>query len=941
MVRVVRIVGVIAAKDAEGSVGATVEAVRGLDEVDDVLVVDDGSVDATAAEARAAGATVLRLPNNVGKGAAVLAGVQACPDADVFLLIDADVGATAAAADRLLGPLLADEADLVVGVLPSGATGGLGTVRRLAAAGIQRAGGGRLRAPLSGQRAVRAPLLRDLAGVERFGLEVGMTIDAVRDGARLLEVEVAMSHRRTGRSLAGFLHRGRQGRDIVRSLWPRLTSARARVNGLVVVSSILVAGLLWSGSSQIDASTPPREGVERVVLVGVPHLALDDLGRGTMPTLDSLALTGAAAATNVRTLSPHPASSEAYASLGAGARVATAPVYGSLAFPLADGRIGVPFMPTARRSPGRYVSSRPGALGQALHDAGLTTAVVGNADTAGTGGEPASYRPAALAVADNAGIVSGGIVEPDDLVVADPAEPYGVKADVGRYVSATRHALRQADLVVVDLGDMNRAAWQAHDPARVGTPAEDAATRRRALRRVDDYLARLVPELDRSTLLLVVGVRPPIGQWELTPTVAYGAGVLPGGSLYSPATKRRNLVTLTDIAPTILSALHIEVPTGMVGSPLRYRHTPFDLPGSTHLNDLAASRERVYKPMALTFILAQVGFYADALLCLGRRGGRRWLRFGVLVFAAWPLATFAERGVPGIERFGAWRQLIVWILAAVITAIASRARRHPLAPLSWIAGATVATLIVDVASGARLQMASVLGYSPHTAGRYVGFGNTAFAVLAACAAILAATHVAYAPRQREAVVTAGALLSLVLIADVWPTLGADVGGILTMVPVFGLLLLALAGRRLSWRTIGLAGAATAVVLAAITALDLTRPPASRTHLGRFVASGDLATTIQRKWAMNMHLFGHTLWTWMVPLTVAVVVYLLVVNRGWQRLLPQGSPLRAGAIATVAAGLLGWLVNDSGVVVAALVFVFVGPYLVLLTLDERRELLPPI
>jgi hypothetical protein len=156
-----------------------------------------------------------------------------------------------------------------------------------------------------------------------------------------------------------------------------------------------------------------------------------------------------------------------------------------------------------------------------------------------------------------------------------------------------------------------------------------------------------------------------------------------------------------------------------------------------------------------------------------------------------------------------------------------------------------------------------------------------------------------------------------------------------LVPVFGLLLLALAGHRLSWRSTAIAGVATAAALAVLTTLDLMRPPASRTHLGRSVAGGDVATTIQRKWAMNMHLFGHTLWTWMVPLTVAIVVVLLVVHQGWQRLLPKGSPLRAGAVATVAAGLLGWLVNDSGVVVAALVFVFVGPYLLMLALDEAQ------
>jgi hypothetical protein len=163
-----------------------------------------------------------------------------------------------------------------------------------------------------------------------------------------------------------------------------------------------------------------------------------------------------------------------------------------------------------------------------------------------------------------------------------------------------------------------------------------------------------------------------------------------------------------------------------------------------------------------------------------------------------------------------------------------------------------------------------------------------------------------------------------------------------------LLMVALAGRTVSWRTIALFAGATALVLAMVATVDLLRPPDARSHLGRFVAGafagdGTFLTTIERKWSTNVRLFGRTVWTWMVPVTAAFLLYLLLVARGWQRLLPRGSALRAGVVGIVIAGLLGWLVNDSGVVVAALVFVFVGPYLTLLALGhavERPELLAP-
>src|SRR4051794_40888530 len=224
------VVAIVPAKDRADSVAATIAALRDLEQVARVLVVDDGSTDDTTGAARLAGADVLRLPANRGKGGAVTAAIDAAPDADVYLLVDADVGATDAATDALLGPVLDDRADMTVGVLPSaGGRGGFGSVKRLAASGIRRAAGFVPAAPLSGQRAVRGSLLRSLDLADRLGWERALTIAGVRAGARVLEVPVAMEHRHTGRRLAGFRHRGGQGADIVRALWPRLTTSAQRV----------------------------------------------------------------------------------------------------------------------------------------------------------------------------------------------------------------------------------------------------------------------------------------------------------------------------------------------------------------------------------------------------------------------------------------------------------------------------------------------------------------------------------------------------------------------------------------------------------------------------------------------------------------------------------------------------------------------------------------
>src|SRR5690606_24520188 len=158
------------------------------------------STDETAAVAEGLGCRVVRLVRNRGKGKALTAGVRAAKG-DVLVFLDADLGASAAEARRLLAPLLAGEADMVIGRFPEAQRpGGLGMVKALARAGVRWLGGLAVAAPLSGQRAIRRTVLEavgDLAG--GFGVEVGLTIDAARAGFRVMEVPVAMRHRETGR----------------------------------------------------------------------------------------------------------------------------------------------------------------------------------------------------------------------------------------------------------------------------------------------------------------------------------------------------------------------------------------------------------------------------------------------------------------------------------------------------------------------------------------------------------------------------------------------------------------------------------------------------------------------------------------------------------------------------------------------------------------------
>ena len=955
------VVALIPALDAEDGIAATVAATASIPGVTRVLVVDDGSIDATADVARRAGAEVLVLPTNRGKGGAVSAGVAASPDADVILLVDADLRETATETARLLPPVLSGEADMAIAVLPAAAgRGGFGLVRDLAADGIRRASGFRAEAPLSGQRAVRADLLRELSSAERFGLEVALTVDAVRAGARVVEVEAEIEHRHTGRSLAGFRHRGRQGADVVRALWPRLTSRAVRIGIVVALTVLVLAGLFWGASSQVPSASPATASAGKVVVVGVPGLGLDDLAAGRVPAIDSLWRTdGALAAASVRTYSSRPSTVEAWATLGAGARVragaiaaaayrSDTPYENTTAGEVTArrtgaqiaGEIAVVNAPLVVENSGTDVPSRPGALGDALADAGLSTGVVGNADTILPDGDITISRPAAVAVMTSEGFVDRGEVG-SVLLREDPHAPFGTISDVDQVVAATMRTLAEADVVVIDPGDLDRL----RESDQVMTETERNELRYAALRQADAIVRELSDRLGDDTLLVVVGLTPPTRDWALTPVVASGPGVR-HGYLQSPSTQRTGLVTLTDIAPTVLTALGVDVPGDMIGSALRYEPGPVDLERLREMDANAGGREAIYYPIALTFIVVQALGYAFVLLVMRlapdmARHLVSPVRLLVLTFAAWPLAGFVLRIFPEVYGLGSGAHAVLWVVAFAIALLASRLRRRPLAPLAAICGATVALLLVDLALGAPLQMSSLLGYSPHTAARFTGFGNTTFAVFGACAVVAASLHVHHSPRRQEALVAAAALLGVVLIADGAPQLGADVGGILTFVPVFGLTLWALAGRRVSWRVVVVAGMATLAVLALAVGVDLLREPEARSHLGRFVlSSGEdqstFWTTVSRKWSTNLRVLQRSIWAWMVPIAAVFALYVLVVARGWRRLLPVGSAVRAAVIGTLATGVLGWLVNDSGVVVAALAFVYLGPLLTLLALSPEHR-----
>ena len=270
----------VAARDEEQVIGATVSSLRQAFPDAEAIVADDGSRDGTADAAEQAGAIVLRLPRR-GKGQALSAAERAAAPGRL-LLCDADLAGD-------ISRLLAGNSDVTVAAFAQRVGGGFGIAKGVARRLIELLGGPQTREPLSGQRALspsaRAACFPVAAG---FGCEVRMTIDAARARLHVAEVELPLRHRATGRDLGGFVHRTRQLRDVLYACGPQGINFRGLRLPLVgwkiglangpAVAAIAALGLaddLWSGEER-GFSAHLRSGRTTGVLklLGIPAVGL-------------------------------------------------------------------------------------------------------------------------------------------------------------------------------------------------------------------------------------------------------------------------------------------------------------------------------------------------------------------------------------------------------------------------------------------------------------------------------------------------------------------------------------------------------------------------------------------------------------------------------------------------------------------------------------------
>lgn len=681
------------------------------------------------------------------------------------------------------------------------------------------------------------------------------------------------------------------------------------------------------------------------------------------PNLLRIIEEGASGSMSVRTNSARTSYASGFVTLGAGTRTDGGRIAGGVAedggaYELPDGEaehLRADVRPTGaleiiRSAAEADYVAEPHALADSL---GEPVVAIGNGDPGLDPPTPLGFGRWVLL----AGLRSDGSVEAaatgSELLRQEPEAPFGVVTDPAALTSAVDEAFRlECPTVIVDQGDLLRTDRWAKS---MGTEP-DTDQLERALLAADAALGSLDARLDPERDLLLV-ISPTSPWWDdqvnLGVAVAKGPGFEPGAALISASTRQDGIVTLPDVAPTVIEHLGADRPASMLGRAFLTTGAPDDrIAAAVNLNDESVFAHALQGSISTAFVISQVVLYAVAFLFLTRRrpfgshesaGASRWLEAGALAVVAFPFVSYLQNPIPVHEVGTLGFLAILLALDALVVAIVMRALTRPLERLLAIVGATIFLLIADLALGTDLQLNAVWGNDPIVAGRFTGLGNIAFTILGTSSLLTGALLVHRWPDNKKVLAVVIALFAVTVVVDGAPGLGSDVGGVLALVPALGITTLLLVGRKPNLRSLLLSGAAALLVLGLFLTMDLSRPSAERTHLGRLYETvteqgmSALTDAVDRKVTTNLRIFRSTIWTYLMPPALGVMGWLLLRPRGrWQRLAERYPRLRAGLIGGLLLGVLGFAVNDSGIVVPAMTMTYLVPLALLLHLTLERE-----
>ena len=708
----------------------------------------------------------------------------------------------------------------------------------------------------------------------------------------------------------------------------------------------------------------------RVVLVALQGVALDDLRTLDDPCYRQLLERGAVGLMNNRTGAGLGYESNAV-TISAGARAIGAEValgsaatpYGEHAYQANEISYGVKARTLYQRYTGEAVGNAaivhtgiaaiqrinhqqqfpltPGLLGQVLSEAGVQVMVFGNADQKGRPG-----RSAVAIAMDEQGLVPDGDIT-DTYLLNDSSRPSGVRTDYRGLLQRLQALSGGAHFIVIETGDgrrLDRATnWMA--------PERYQALKAQVMRESGDFALRLDNTLRERGLpyLLILAVLENDTQAlaqgdELTPLMLVGSDIAPG-LLATKTTRYPGLVVNYDLTTTILHAFGLPAAPSMLGFPITSQPAKTPLQTLQKMNTQMIATHTVRVTVLREYIIALVIILVISIMSLiyVMRLGKplrgifqaQYLRVALTAVLLAPLAFLIAPGFGIFER----APLTLFLLGfTLVSAVALNRCTRDLRVLFAVIGlATSLTLAVDLLVGCPLGKKSAFSYNPVAGFRFYGIGNQYSGVFfgATLLGIFSVLdYFANIKRYLFLPVLLFAVAAFIIIGA--PDYGADFGGMVTAIPAFGFALARVYGMA-AWRR-WLPGISFGVLL--LFVLLLAMNVAQQTHIGRALSDaseqgiGVLWEITIRKWQMNLRLIQYSLWAYvLVSLGFGIAVVSarpISLVRDAVRAYPI---LNAGFVGIFVGMMVAFIVNDTGVVMAATGILFLTLPLLLLVLRD--------
>jgi hypothetical protein len=684
-----------------------------------------------------------------------------------------------------------------------------------------------------------------------------------------------------------------------------------------------------------------------VVLIGIAGLRWTDVSAAATPALWRLAHAGSVGSLLVSWDSTVTCPADGWLTLNAGARAAApraaAGSCGSLPAVVARTSAAAGGTPVAARVP--RMTSLTAYNTQLRYNPhwGLL------ASAAGPGQCATAVGPgAALALASPAGAVSSYLPAASALTRPDLARCPLTVVDLGALRTAAGAGGSAAGAGGSAAGARGSAAGAGGSAAGAGgsaaggagsaASASAAGTRAARVSADDHTIGRISAELPPGTILVVAAPADdsaPHLRLIMVSGPGYRSGLIDAASTHQPG-----MTVITDLTPTVLAWRARPVPSDVVGS--RLTRAPRGSLATAIRGLIGRDRAAQVQKATISWFFLIVGFGYTAVFGLigvlpwGRGENRARRRRAIArVVGTWaaavPAGTFLASLVPwwtlGHPAVLLYTMAAGWAAVIATIALTGPWRRDPLGPPGVVAAVTLGVIALDVMTGSRLQLGTPFGLSLLVAGRYYGIGNNAVEIYAAsailCAAWAGSALVRRGSRNR-AVLAAGTVLLVAVVAAGWPGFGAKVGGTIAMVPGFLLLLAALAGTAINARRAAIIAVSGLVLITAFALVNYFVPATGPSDIGGFVGQvlhGGAGSILQRKVHSNVGSLTVSMWSLVIPVVIAAGGLAIFwparfrvgpLVRGYQSIPLLRTVL--GAIWLVA--VLGWFAEDSGVTVVA-------------------------